>query len=174
VTSTTVFESPLGPFGLSAQDEHLRRLRFDQRPAGSGPRSEPLRAAVSQLDEYFAGERRGFELPLDLRGTEFQRQVWSLLRKIPYGATTTYGALARELWSDPDQARLHARAVGAAVGSTPVPIFVPCHRVVGADGSLTGYGGGLARKRALLDFEASGGDVAVLQSSWSRRQLALL
>jgi methylated-DNA-[protein]-cysteine S-methyltransferase len=108
-----------------------------------------LAAAARQLEEYFAGERTAFELPLDLEGTRFQRAAWLALAEIPYGETVSYGEQARRL------GRPHAvRAVGAANGRNPVPIVLPCHRVVGSDGSLTGFGGGLDVKRALLDHEA--------------------
>jgi methylated-DNA-[protein]-cysteine S-methyltransferase len=103
-----------------------------------------------QLAEYFAGTRRGFDLPLDPRGTDFQRRVWERLTHIGYGETTTYGALAREL-GDAGA----SRAVGLANGSNPLPIVIPCHRVIGADGTLTGFGGGLPVKAALLELERS-------------------
>jgi methylated-DNA-[protein]-cysteine S-methyltransferase len=146
----TIFDSPLGKLTLVADaDGTLRHLYFP----GTAPALDPadqdpgaLARATEQLTQYFAGERTAFELELELAGTTFQRSVWEALRTIPYGETTTYGALARELEAQP-------RAVGAAVGATPIPIIVPCHRVVGSDGSLTGYGGGLPRKRALLDLE---------------------
>ncbi len=93
--------------------------------------------------------------------------MWEALRELPYGTTTTYGALARQLDAQP-------RAIGAAVGATPIPIVIPCHRVIGSDGSLTGYGGGLPRKRALLSFEAAGGERQAFESAWRERQLALM
>jgi methylated-DNA-[protein]-cysteine S-methyltransferase len=109
-----------------------------------------LAQARQQLTEYFAGSRTTFDLPLDPSGTEFQRRVWDSLRTIPYGTTTSYGAIARRL-GDP-----HAtRAVGAANGQNPIPIVVPCHRVVGAKGELTGFGGGIDRKRWLLEHEGA-------------------
>lgn len=108
-----------------------------------------LERTRAQLEEYFAGARREFELPLDPRGTDFQRSVWRRLLQIPYGETTTYGALAREL-GDPGA----SRAVGLANGSNPIPIVIPCHRVIGANGSLTGFGGGLPIKQALLELES--------------------
>jgi len=98
---------------------------------------------------YFIGELTEFDLPLALHGTEFQRRVWAALLTIPYGATTTYGELARQVMGSPQG----SRAVGLANGRNPISIIVPCHRVIGADGKLTGYGGGLPRKAALLDFE---------------------
>lgn len=147
----TIFESPFGELTLTAtQGGALRGLYFPgTAPALPDADHDPesLAGATEQLAQYFAGERTRFELMLDYDGTRFQRSVWDALRTIPYGETTTYGALARQLEAQP-------RAVGAAVGSTPIPIVIPCHRVIGSDGSLTGYGGGLPRKRALLDLEA--------------------
>jgi len=109
-----------------------------------------LAEPVRQLEEYFAGERTDFDLDLQPRGTEFQQRVWNLLREIPYGETTTYGALALRLGNPKS-----VRAVGLANGRNPLPIVVPCHRVIGADGSLVGFGGGLDRKRALLSLEGN-------------------
>jgi len=154
----TTYDSPLGPLTLTAEESRITAIRFPGRDDDLDPadRAEaPFAALRAQLDEYFAGERHTFDLPLDLRGTEFQRAVWEQLRAIPYGETTTYGTIARAL------GRMdRVPAVGAAVGRTPVPIVVPCHRVLGSDGSLTGYGGGLDRKQALLDLE--GGRLALL------------
>lgn len=111
----------------------------------------PLFASVrTELEEYFAAERRAFDLPLAPRGSDFQQRVWGALREIPYGATWSYGRVAARLGLGPQA----ARAVGTANGSNPLPILVPCHRVIGADGSLTGFAGGLRRKRFLLDLEA--------------------
>ena len=144
----------MGPLTLVAVDGELAGLYMTEqrhRPDGAtfGPR-EPgaLPAVVEQLDAYFAGERTVFDLPLRLDGTPFQRAVWAALREIPYGETTTYGELARRL-GRPSA----SRAVGMANGRNPVGVIVPCHRVVGAAGDLTGYGGGLDRKRRLLDHE---------------------
>ena len=177
--SYTIYESPIGPLTLVAGPEGLRGLHFPGRGPAKTDGAErdqnaTLTAATEQLDAYFAGELRRFELPLDLVGTVFQRRVWTALRQISYGVTTTYGTLARELSGEEASGWSDARAVGAAVGRTPVPIIVPCHRVIGADGSLTGYGGGLHRKRALLDFESSGGRREALSPGWSGPQLALL
>jgi methylated-DNA-[protein]-cysteine S-methyltransferase len=108
----------------------------------------PLGEAVRQLSEYFAGTRRTFHLPLRLQGTEFQQRVWRELTEIPYGETWSYGQLARRI-GNPNA----SRAVGLANGRNPISILVPCHRVIGADGSLTGYGGGLERKQWLLAHE---------------------
>ncbi|MGN6867035.1 MAG: methylated-DNA--[protein]-cysteine S-methyltransferase [Solirubrobacteraceae bacterium] len=147
----TTFDSPLGQLTLVADaDGTLRHLYFPgTAPALDSADRDPeaLAAAVEQLEQYFRGERTRFELRLDYGGTPFQHSVWDALRTIEYGKTTTYGALARALEAQP-------RAVGSAVGATPIPIIVPCHRVIGSDGSLTGYGGGLPRKRALLDLES--------------------
>ncbi|MGL4743744.1 MAG: methylated-DNA--[protein]-cysteine S-methyltransferase, partial [Dermatophilaceae bacterium] len=120
------------------------------RPAEPGEAAGAVVAEASrQLAEYFAGERRVFDLPLRLAGTPFQQRVWGMLATVPWGTTSTYGALAAALGMPPGA----ARAVGAANGANPVPIVLPCHRVVGSDGSLTGYAGGLARKAALLRLE---------------------
>ena len=147
----TSFHSPLGELTLVADPDGVLRGLYFPGTAPALPAAdndpEPLAAATEQLEQYFRGERTQFELALDYGGTPFQHSVWDALREIPYGETTTYGTLARRLDAQP-------RAVGAAVGATPIPIIVPCHRVIGSDGSLTGYGGGLPRKRALLDLEA--------------------
>jgi O-6-methylguanine DNA methyltransferase len=115
-------------------------------------REEPKRMteAVSQLRDYFSGSRRGFDLPLDVRGTVFQRSVWSQVIRIPYGAIATYGDIAQLVGK-----RKASRAVGAALGANPLPIVVPCHRVIGAGGSLTGFGAGLDVKEALLRLEGA-------------------
>jgi methylated-DNA-[protein]-cysteine S-methyltransferase len=152
----TVVDSPVGPLTLVADDGALTGLYMDRqryRPADEtfGDRAhEPFAEAAAQLQEYFAGQRTDFDLPLTLAGTPFQRQVWDALRAIPYGRTVSYGQLAQRL-GRPSA----ARAVGLANGRNPVGIIVPCHRVVGAGGALTGYGGGLERKRQLLDLERS-------------------
>jgi methylated-DNA-[protein]-cysteine S-methyltransferase len=168
----TVYESPLGPLTLIGDEDGLRAVYF---PGRSGRLDEatrdaaPLADAITQLEEYFAGERQSFELALTLEGTPFQRRVWATLQAIPYGETRSYGQLASEI-GRPDR----VRAVGAAVGRTPVPIMVPCHRVIGADGSLTGYGGGLQRKQALLELEAGVRGGAASSPVWADRQLSLL
>jgi methylated-DNA-[protein]-cysteine S-methyltransferase len=172
----TIFESPFGPLTLLAGVDGLRRLYFPRRAPALDEHdhdSQQLAAAIRQLEQYFDGERTTFELTLECQGTPFQQGVWRALLEIPYGTTTTYGALARRLGSGTSRGAHDARAVGAAVGATPIPIVIPCHRVVGADGSLTGYGGGLRRKEALLAFEATGGDRAAFDGAWRRRQLTL-
>ncbi|WP_261719857.1 methylated-DNA--[protein]-cysteine S-methyltransferase [Streptomyces sp. FZ201] len=152
----TVIDSPYGPLTLVADDGVLSGLYMTgqrHRPPEEsfGPRDDhpAFAAAEEQLKAYFAGELKEFTLELRLKGTPFQRRVWDRLRTIPYGETRTYGQLADELGS-PNA----SRAVGLANGRNPVGIIVPCHRVVGASGGLTGYGGGLDRKRRLLDFES--------------------
>jgi methylated-DNA-[protein]-cysteine S-methyltransferase len=154
-TRWTIYESPLGPLTLRGGTSGLTALEFpdDRRPLAERDRAPDLFAdAVRQLEEYFAGRRRQFELELDLGGTPMQRSVWLRLAAIAHGTTISYGALARALGRPTG-----VRAVAAAVGRTPVPIIVPCHRVIAADGALTGYRGGLPRKRALLDLERRGG-----------------
>jgi len=171
--SHTTFQSPFGVLTLVAGAEGLRGLYFPgtapalDRAEPGEPQAAALAGACAQLEEYFAGDRRTFELPIECSGTAFQRSVWRALQEIPYGATTTYGTLGRQLGAQP-------RAIGAAVGSTPVPIVIPCHRVIGADGSLTGYGGGLERKRALLALEASGGERGAFDAALRERQLTLI
>jgi methylated-DNA-[protein]-cysteine S-methyltransferase len=157
-TGWTVYESPLGPLTVIAGAGGVRGLSFPGRsPRLDDAARTGLPEVRTQLDRYFAGELRAFDLQLDLRGAPLQRIVWGLLLEIPYGKTTTYGELAARI--DPDafpedlEPYRRPRLVGSAVGRTPTPIIVPCHRVIGADGSLTGYGGGLDRKRALLDLE---------------------
>ncbi len=153
----TVADSPYGPLTLVATDGVLSALYMtDQRhrpPEESFgvPDPEPFGETIRQLGEYFDGGRTSFDLPLSLAGTPFQRSVWAELLKIPYGETRTYGELAEEL-GKPGA----SRAVGLANGKNPVGIIVPCHRVIGASGSLTGYGGGLDRKQRLLAFENGG------------------
>jgi methylated-DNA-[protein]-cysteine S-methyltransferase len=142
--------SPIGTLCLCAEDDRLVGLFLPDRPAPTGPRqkSAVLTRAAGQLDEYFAGERRDFDLPLAPSGTEFQTEVWMALARIPFGVTCSYGELARAI-GRPSA----SRAVGAANGANPIAIILPCHRVIGADGTLTGYGGGLPMKRWLLDHE---------------------
>ena len=142
--------TPVGELVLLGDEEALRGVYFadGRRPPLTGVRTadEPFAAARAQLGHYFAGERQAFDLPLEPGGTAFQQRVWSALLEIPYGTTRAYGALARELGTGP-------RAVGLANGSNPLSIVVPCHRLVSGSGALTGYGGGLERKRLLLDLE---------------------
>lgn len=153
----TVTDSPVGPLTLVATDGALsglymaeHRHKPDESTFGT-PDTAPFGAAIEQLRAYFAGELTTFDLRLAPEGTPFQRTVWAALNEIPYGETLTYGQLARRIGQP-----TASRAVGLANGKNPVSIVVPCHRVVGADGSMTGYGGGLERKRFLLGLERSG------------------
>jgi len=161
-TTFTRFPSPVGELILTASETALKGVFFPVRrnrsapeagwveDDGRGPAGALLAAVRRQLTEYFEGTRTTFDLPLDGTGSTFERRVWDLLRTIPYGATTSYGALARRL-GDPRA----TRAVGAANGKNPIPIIVPCHRVLGVRGELTGFGGGLDRKRWLLEHEGA-------------------
>ena len=146
-----VLDTPIGPLGLVASDTGLRSVLFDGGGVGREGSSPILDAAAQQLERYFAGELVEFDLPLELEGSEFQRRCWLALATIPYGQTVSYGVQARRLGHGPDA----ARAVGAANGQNPLPVVLPCHRVIGADGSLTGFGGGLHRKRFLLEHEGA-------------------
>lgn len=146
---TRWMDSPIGGLRLHVDSAGLRRIDFDAVADGSVVRDDLLDEVERQLAEYFAGQRREFDLPLAAEGTQFQHRVWSQLRQIAYGQTTSYGRLAQDLGYAPGV----SRAVGAANGANPIPVVVPCHRVIGADGSLTGYAGGLDRKRILLDLE---------------------
>lgn len=176
------YASPLGPMRLTGDGEALTGLRFLEPPAGaptaekrarsggataeerppSGvPTAEkrplPVFVETAQwLDRYFDGREPGATPPLRLRGTPFQRAVWALLLRIPYGSTTSYGELARQLAAREGFSRVSARAVGGAVGRNPIAVILPCHRVVGAKGALTGYAWGLERKAALLELERNG------------------
>ncbi len=155
----TSYESPVGALSLVASADGLTDLGFPGRlrlPPEAAKR--PIPAVEEQLDAYFAGELREFDLRLDVRvGTPLQREVWRRLTEIPYGETISYGELAAridpELFDADIEPWQRARVVGAANGRNPISIVVPCHRVIGADGSLVGYGGGLERKQALLDLE---------------------
>jgi methylated-DNA-[protein]-cysteine S-methyltransferase len=161
LTCYTRMESPIGPLLLVADNGGLRRIDFvnGRNPAGPDPQwhddAEPLRETVRQLRAYFAGELESFDLTLAPQGTAFQLAVWNRLCDIPFGETISYGELARRI-GNPNA----ARAVGLANGSNPIPIVIPCHRVIGSNGKLTGYGGGLPIKEKLLALE--------------RRQLRLL
>ncbi len=150
-----IFDSPLGAISVVAGDGGLEHIHFD---AGDSPFAPPpgaragrnahLDAAERELAEYFAGTRRKFDVPLAAAGTAFQRRVWRALLDIPYGSTDSYGAIAQRIGRP-----RASRAVGAANGRNPLPIIVPCHRVIAASGSLGGYTGGVWLKRALLDLE---------------------
>lgn len=161
MTRTTEYKSPLGRMLLAVDEEGLTGAWFEGQkylPEGVAPENEEtalppvLESACRWLDLYFSGQEPDFMPRLHLEGTAFRRAVWELLRKIPYGKTTTYGALAKQLEAEIGR-RVSAQAVGGAVGHNPVSILVPCHRVVGQQGSLTGYAGGLDKKLRLLILE---------------------
>ena len=151
-----IITSPVGPLTLVASDRGLRAILWERDPPSrvriGTPVEDPdhplLCETARQLDEYFAGRRQRFELPLDFRGSEFQKKVWAALLTIPFGETRSYTQIAEQLGD-----RKAVRAVGAANGRNPISIVAPCHRVIGADGSLTGFAGGLANKRFLLTLE---------------------
>ena len=156
MNSYAYLESPIGRLLLTADEAALTAIYLDPARAPSpeergwtaDANTAPLLQAVRQLEEYFEGGRREFELPMRPAGTDFQRRVWSALAEIRYGETWSYGRLATRI-GNPNA----SRAVGLANGRNPIPIILPCHRVIGADGSLTGYGGGLERKSWLLEHE---------------------
>ena len=150
------FDTSIGALLIAGDAEAIRRIAFPNngKPVAPGPGWEhaargPVGEAIRQLRDYFAGRRTGFDLPLAPEGTPFQRAVWRQLQDIPYGATISYGELARRV-GNPKA----SRAVGSANGANPIPIVIPCHRVIAADGKLGGFGGGLPVKRALLALEA--------------------
>lgn len=161
MTYTLHYDSPLGGILLAADEQGLLGLWFDgekyfaeKLPEVHEPGETPaLRESVRWLDEYFAGRAPDFTPPLHPIGSPFQQAVWRLLLEIPYGRTTTYGALARCLAGETGRARMSAQAVGGAVGHNGISLIIPCHRVVGADGSLTGYAGGADKKLRLLQLE---------------------
>jgi len=172
---STTHVTPVGMLTLVASDRGLRAVlwpRLSPQRAGISPRphrnqAHPiLQKTVQQLDEYFAGSRTSFDLPLDLEGTRFQLAAWRSLADIPFGTTSTYGQQAAALGIP-----TAARAVGAANGANPVCIVLPCHRVIGANGSLTGFGGGLPVKQWLLDHEAQVLSTRTIETtSWPLRQ----
>ncbi|MDT7729084.1 MAG: methylated-DNA-[protein]-cysteine S-methyltransferase [Actinomycetota bacterium] len=155
----TVIDSPIGPLTTVATNGVLsglymvrqRHLPAEESFGERDSDAEVFAETEQQLKEYFAGQRRDFDLPVVFHGTPFQQRVWTALQEIPYGETVSYGRLADELGQP-----TAARAVGLANGKNPISVIVPCHRVVGSNGDLTGYGGGLERKRYLLDFERGG------------------
>jgi methylated-DNA-[protein]-cysteine S-methyltransferase len=161
----TVYESPIGPLTVAMGPNGLTDLSFPGAYLAGDAERGALPEVTEQLDAYFAGELREFDLPLDPRGAPLEKAIWSGLLDIPYGETASYGEqaskIAPSLFDPGVEPWQRARVVGAANGRNPIAIVIPCHRVIGADGSLTGYGGGLERKRALLDLE-------------SNRQLAIL
>jgi methylated-DNA-[protein]-cysteine S-methyltransferase len=147
MTFSTQLSTPVGPLTLEGDDNFLTRLGFGSPDSPQGD-ARAVGAAAIQLEQYFAGERTEFDLDVDLQGTPFERRVWAEVRAIPFGETATYAEIARRVGSPSA-----CRAVGRANGRNPIAVIVPCHRVVGSDGSLTGYAGGIEMKRALLDLE---------------------
>jgi methylated-DNA-[protein]-cysteine S-methyltransferase len=153
MSTTRWMDTPIGGLRLHASAGLITAIDFGAgQPRRQRARDPLLDRAEEQLTEYFAGDRTTFDLPLASDGSEFQKKVWAELRRIPYGETASYGDIARRLGYEP----VISRAVGAANGANPIPIIVPCHRVIGSDGSLTGYAGGIERKRTLLDLERPG------------------
>jgi methylated-DNA-[protein]-cysteine S-methyltransferase len=149
-------QSPIGPLLIAGDESAIHSILFPKNGKTQPPergwtelQRGPVAETVRQLREYFEGYRKEFDLPLAPEGTEFQRAVWQRLREIPYGQTISYGELARRV-GNPKA----SRAVGAANGANPIPIVIPCHRVIGANGTLTGFGGGLPVKQALLALES--------------------
>ncbi|RPH95193.1 methylated-DNA--[protein]-cysteine S-methyltransferase [candidate division KSB1 bacterium] len=150
-TYWTEVPSPVGKIRIFADEDALTYVDISgecPRPKGNPARNDVLRKAEKQFAEYFAGKREEFDLPLSFEGTEFQKKVWKALQRIPFGQTRTYGQIAKSLKSP-----AASRAVGTACGRNPLSIVIPCHRVVGSNGSLTGFGGGLAMKEWLLKHE---------------------
>ena len=154
-TFYATFESPVGRLLLAGSATGLRLVSFESSKHAATPQPEwkqdkaPFAEVIRQLNAYFRGELKQFDLPLAMEGTEFQLRVWNALREIPYGETISYAQLAEHI-GNPKA----VRAVGLANGSNPIPIIVPCHRVIGSDGSLTGFGGGLSTKKMLLELES--------------------
>lgn len=143
------YQYPAGFLRIEGEGEELTSINFSEKPSkATGASSEILKQTITQLDEYFHGERKEFTLRIKPQGTDFQKKVWSALSKIPFGQTSTYGRIADEIGH-----KNAARAVGGACNRNPFPIIIPCHRVLGANGSLTGFGGGMDVKRQLLDLE---------------------
>jgi methylated-DNA-[protein]-cysteine S-methyltransferase len=171
ITHFTRIDSPVGTLRLCAAGDLLGGLYFDDlerapamEGAGDGAKHPVIAETRRQLREYFAGERRAFDLPLAMAGTAFQRRVWATLQAIPFGETWSYTQLAKRAGRPAAM-----RAAGAANARNPISIIVPCHRVIGADGSLTGFGGGLPAKKWLLDHEASfGGSRSVTSAAFAR------
>ena len=146
--NATVYESPVGPLRLEARDGSLVALHLNARPGPENLDDPVLAEATTQLRDYFAAARTSFDLPLAMHGNAFEQRVWAALQTIPYGETASYGEIAEQIGAPGA-----ARAVGVANARNPIAIIVPCHRVIGADGKLVGFGGGLPMKRALLDLE---------------------
>ena len=145
-----IYEYPVGPVGIAEDDGRIVGVFFGHNKKIQERETPLIKKAAKQLTEYFAGRRTTFDLPLEFRGTDFQKKVWEALMTIPYGETSTYGEIAKKI-KNPNA----ARAVGMANNRNPIVIICPCHRVIGSDGSLTGYGGGLPNKEYLLRLEGA-------------------
>ncbi|MBS4069874.1 methylated-DNA--[protein]-cysteine S-methyltransferase [Algoriphagus aquatilis] len=143
-----IISSPFGNILLESREGCLSRLQFTEEQTDGEILDQVLLSAKEQLEEYFTGKRKNFDMPIGLGGTDFQRKVWMEVAKIPFGQTTTYMKLSQKLGNP-----AAIRAVGAAIGANPILVILPCHRILGSDGSLTGYAGGLDRKKALLELE---------------------
>ena len=143
-----ILSTPLGNILLESREDCLSRLQFTDGEPDGGLLDQVLLDTLGQLEEYFTGKRQIFNIPIGLGGTDFQRKVWLEVAKIPFGQTTTYMKIAQKLGNP-----AAIRAVGAAIGANPILIVLPCHRILGSGGSLTGYAGGLERKKALLELE---------------------
>jgi methylated-DNA-[protein]-cysteine S-methyltransferase len=161
---SSIYEGPIGKFTLVSNGKALTHLDFEKTktPAPKHPRGgdKILDAARRELDLYFAGKLKRFSVAVEPEGTPFQRQCWAALQKIPYGQTRTYGEQAKIIGNPKAM-----RAVGLANGRNPIAVIIPCHRVIGADGGLTGFGGGLPRKKFLLDLEAGTADLLLMTGS---------
>ena len=150
-TAARNIETPIGVLGLCARDGFLTAVKF--HAVETFGEDEVLDVAARQLEEYFSGSRREFDIPMDMGGTDFQRKCWQALTEIPYGETMTYGELARKIAEKRGIPQMSAQAVGQAVGWNPIGILIPCHRIIGSDGALVGYGGGLENKKWLLEHD---------------------
>lgn len=174
---TASYRSPLGEMLIISTTEALVGLHFIGQKYfprlddnwKTDPNLGPIRATIEQLDEYFAGKRHHFEVPLAPFGTSYQHAIWKAIASVPYGETITYGEIARRAGHSRD-----ARAAGAATGQNPIGIIVPCHRVIGANGKLAGYAGGLDKKRALLALEAEHATVSPYRASQTQAQRVLV
>lgn len=153
-----IIPSPFGNILINSREGCLSELKFTDEETDGEILDQVLLSTVQQLEEYFAGERKTFDMPIGLGGTDFQRKVWLEVNKISFGQTTTYMKISQKL-GNPGA----IRAVGAAIGANPILIILPCHRVLGSDGSLTGYAGGLERKKALLELEGHAFQTSLFQ-----------
>ena len=157
--SWTRYESPVGPLTVVRGAGGITSIGFAGPPPPAGAEEGAMPELVDQLDRYFAGERKGFDVELDIRGEPLELLVWEQLLEIPYGETISYGEMADRIdesaYPEGIEPYRRARIVGAALGRNPIPVVVPCHRVIGADGSLVGFGGGIERKRTLLELEGA-------------------